>query len=107
MRLGLSTHGYAEVASALAIRPSYIAIGPVFATTTKQLKTKPQGIEALKRWRRSLNYPLVAIGGISLDKAKDLCEAGADGIAVVSDIATAAHVEQRVTSWLEKVFCKS
>lgn len=101
LRLGVSTHCYAEVANALAIRPSYIAIGPIFATTTKTMSSAPQGVEALKRWRRSLRYPLVAIGGISLADVNALREAGADGIAVVRDISEAADLSARVTSWLD------
>jgi hydroxymethylpyrimidine kinase/phosphomethylpyrimidine kinase/thiamine-phosphate diphosphorylase len=100
IRLGLSTHCYLEVATALTLRPSYIAIGPIYATTTKAMKFAPQGVDALKRWRRSLKCPLVAIGGISLEKAKEIAEAGADGIAVVSDIIRAANPEERAKSWL-------
>src|SRR5262249_53219508 len=71
LRLGVSTHCYSEVARALALRPSYLAIGPIHATTTKEMKFAPQGIEALKRWRRTLRYPLVAIGGCILDNTHE------------------------------------
>jgi hydroxymethylpyrimidine kinase / phosphomethylpyrimidine kinase / thiamine-phosphate diphosphorylase len=101
IRLGLSTHRYSEVATALYLRPSYIAIGPIFSTTTKVVNTLPQGVAALKRWRRSLKYPLVAIGGIALENAKEIKEAGANGIAVVSDIVKATNLNRRVESWLE------
>jgi hydroxymethylpyrimidine kinase / phosphomethylpyrimidine kinase / thiamine-phosphate diphosphorylase len=100
LRLGLSTHCYREVARALSLRPSYIAIGPIHATTTKEMKFAPQGIEALKRWRRTLNYPLVAIGGIFLDNAQEAIDGGADGVAVVRDISQSSDTIDRVAQWL-------
>jgi hydroxymethylpyrimidine kinase / phosphomethylpyrimidine kinase / thiamine-phosphate diphosphorylase len=100
LRLGLSTHCYREVARALAVRPSYIAIGPIHETTTKEMKFNPQGIEGFRRWRRSLNYPLVAIGGLFLDNAQEVIDAGADGIAVVRDVIQAGDLAQRVHDWL-------
>lgn len=99
IRLGVSTHCYAEVAWALAVRPSYIAIGPVFETTTKPMAFAPQGLQALKRWRQTLDYPLVAIGGMFLENAPDVLAAGVDGIAVVRDIAQAKDLSTRVMLW--------
>jgi hydroxymethylpyrimidine kinase/phosphomethylpyrimidine kinase/thiamine-phosphate diphosphorylase len=101
LRLGISTHCYAEVARALAIHPSYIAIGPVFSTTTKTMRFAPQGIKALQRWRRTLPYPLVAIAGIFLDNAPEVLATGVDSIAVVRDITTAPDLAARVAQWLE------
>jgi hydroxymethylpyrimidine kinase/phosphomethylpyrimidine kinase/thiamine-phosphate diphosphorylase len=100
LRLGVSTHCYREVARALALRPSYIAIGPIHATTTKEMKFEPQGIESLKRWRRSLNCPLVAIGGLFLDNAIEAIDGGADGVAVVRDITQSSDIVGRVKKWL-------
>jgi hydroxymethylpyrimidine kinase / phosphomethylpyrimidine kinase / thiamine-phosphate diphosphorylase len=100
LRLGVSTHCYREVARALAIRPSYMAIGPIHTTTTKEMKFAPQGIEALKRWRRTLNYPLVAIGGLFLDNAHEAIDGGADGVAVVRDISQSSDIGRRVADWL-------
>jgi hydroxymethylpyrimidine kinase/phosphomethylpyrimidine kinase/thiamine-phosphate diphosphorylase len=100
VRLGLSTHCYAEVARALAIRPSYLAIGPVFSTTTKTMRFAPQGLEALRRWRRTLPYPLVAIAGIFLDNAPEVMATGVDALAVVRDITQATDVPERVAQWL-------
>lgn len=102
IRLGVSTHCYAEVARALALRPSYIAIGPVFATTTKEMRFAPQGLEALGRWRRTLaSYPLVAIGGMFRHNASAVLETGADSIAVVRDVTQAENVESSVREWLD------
>lgn len=100
IRLGVSTHCYREVACALSLRPSYMAIGPIHATTTKAMKFEPQGLEALRRWRKTLPYPLVAIGGIFLDNASEVLACGADGIAVVRDITQAADLPDRVRQWL-------
>ncbi len=101
LRLGVSTHSYSEVARALAVRPSYLAIGPIHATTTKEMKFAPQGVEALQRWRRSLgSYPLVAIGGIFVENTQPIIEAGADGVAVVRDISQASDLSGKVGQWL-------
>lgn len=99
IRLGLSTHCYAEVARALAIRPSYMAIGPIHHTTTKTMRFAPQGLESLKRWRKTLDYPLVAIGGLFLENAPEALAAGADAIAVVRDIINAPDVPAQVQRW--------
>jgi len=101
LRLGVSTHNYAEVAVALSLRPSYMAVGPIFATSSKPVDTLPQGLLALRRWRRSLKYPLVAIGGINLQNAKEVLAAGADGIAVIKGIASQADSEASVNAWLK------
>ena len=101
LRLGVSTHGYAEVARALALNPSYIAIGPIHATSSKHVNVPPQGVSALKRWRRTLRYPLVAIGGITLQNAREVLEAGADSIAVMKDLASYSDSEAQVRAWLE------
>lgn len=101
LRLGVSTHCYEEVSRALTIQPSYVAVGPIFETTTKQMTFKPQGLSALKRWKKILkNYPVVAIAGIFLENAQDVLDCGADGIAVVREITQAENLELRVKQWL-------
>ncbi len=101
LRLGISTHGYTEAARAHALRPSYIALGPIFPTTLKSMNVAPQGIESLRIWSKLLTCPVVAIGGIKIQQAKDIYAAGADSIAVVSDITQNADPEGRVTEWLQ------
>jgi hydroxymethylpyrimidine kinase/phosphomethylpyrimidine kinase/thiamine-phosphate diphosphorylase len=101
LRLGLSTHCYEEVARAVAAQPSYIAIGPIFHTTLKAMNFAPQGISALARWRQMLRGPLVAIGGIRLEQAPEILAAGADSIAVVSDVTQNKNPEARTKAWLE------
>ena len=99
-RLGVSTHCYGEVARALALQPSYMAIGPIFPTDTKVMRFGPQGLAALQRWRVSLPYPLVAIGGIKLDRAAEVLAAGADSIAVITAISEAEDPEAETRRWL-------
>lgn len=100
LRLGISTHCYAEVARALAVRPSYIAIGPVFPTTTKVMRFFPQGLDALSKWSQMLTYPLVAIGGITFELAKEASSHGASGLAVVRDIVDSSQPSARVQEWM-------
>ena len=101
LRLGISTHSYSEIARALAYKPSYLAIGPIYSTTTKAMSWLPQGLENLKRWRRSLPYPLVAIAGITLERLPAVLAAGADGVAVIRDILNHEAPEARTKAWLE------
>ena len=91
LRLGISTHSYWELARALAINPSYIALGPVFETTSKQMPFSPQGIERVKLWTKLLgdNYPLVAIGGINQQRAETLKQTGVGSVAMISAITQA------------------
>lgn len=103
IRLGISTHNYTEVARALAFQPSYIAIGPIYATTTKIMTHRTQGLSGLKQWSSMLEYPLVAIGGIFLNDAADMIAAGADGVAVVRDISENANPHERASQWMRLV----
>lgn len=91
LRLGVSTHDDMEIDVALAARPSYIALGHVFPTQTKQMPSAPQGLEHLARHiERLVDYPTVAIGGISLARAPAVMATGVGSIAVVSAITQAA-----------------
>lgn len=99
LRLGISTHSYAEMARAKACRPSYIALGTVYPTTSKVMDYPPLGVDAFARMARLSDVPVVAIGGIHLDNAKPLLEAGADGLAVISEIRDATDLSARVAAW--------
>jgi hydroxymethylpyrimidine kinase/phosphomethylpyrimidine kinase/thiamine-phosphate diphosphorylase len=88
--LGLSTHCYHEVARAHALNPSYIACGPIYATTSKVMPFQPQGLNQLRRWRRTLRYPLVAIGGINPARLPPILQMGIDGVALISAITNAS-----------------
>jgi len=90
LRLGVSTHDDMEIDVALAARPSYIALGHVFPTLTKQMPSAPQGLAQLRRHiERLADYPTVAIGGISLERAPAVLATGVGSIAVVSAITQA------------------
>lgn len=90
LRLGLSTHDDAELDRALAIQPSYIALGHIFPTQTKEMPSAPQGIEQLKHHlTRLTQIPTVAIGGISIAWAPEVLATGVGSIAVVSAITQA------------------
>ena len=101
LTLGLSTHDDAELETALAARPDYIALGPIFPTTLKAMRFAPQGIPKITEWKQRVgNIPLVAIGGIKLEQADEIFAAGADSIAVVSDITQNDDPDARVRAWL-------
>ncbi|ROS31872.1 thiamine phosphate synthase [Raoultella terrigena] len=102
LRLGVSTHDDMEIDVALAARPSYIALGHVFPTQTKQMPSAPQGLEQLARHiSRLQDYPTVAIGGISLERAPAVLGTGVGSIAVVSAITQAADWQQATAQLLE------
>lgn len=91
LRLGLSTHDDAELDRALALRPSYIALGHIFPTQTKDMPSAPQGVAQLQRHLARLHdISTVAIGGISLARVPEVLATGVGSIAVVSAITQAA-----------------
>ncbi|WP_321915899.1 thiamine phosphate synthase [Paraburkholderia sp. J11-2] len=92
VRLGLSTHGYFEMLTALHFRPSYLACGAVFATTTKAMPTAPQGLARLARYVKLLDgvVPMVAIGGIDGNVLPEVLATGAGSAAVVRAVTEAA-----------------
>lgn len=101
LTLGLSTHDEAELDTALGHAPDYVALGPIFPTTLKSMRFAPQGIARIGEWkRRAGKVPLVAIGGIKLEQAAELYRAGADSIAVVSDVTQNPAPDERVRAWL-------
>ena len=101
LTLGISTHDEDELDNALMHKPDYIALGPIFFTTLKSMRFKPQGIERITAWKLVIgDIPLVAIGGIKLEHAPDIFAAGANSIAVVSDVTLNADPDARVRDWL-------
>src|ERR1044072_710651 len=101
LTLGISTHDDAELATALAAKPDYVALGPIFPTTLKSMRFAPQGIPKITEWKKRVgNIPLVAIGGIKFEESAQIFAAGADSIAVVSDITQNADPDSRVRQWL-------
>jgi thiamine-phosphate pyrophosphorylase len=102
IRLGISTHDLAELGVALAAEPDSIALGPIYATTTKSTGRAPQGLDRIAEWRRMISpeLPLVVIGGITLDTAPALIAAGAQSCAVVSDVLGSPSPDARAATWL-------
>lgn len=101
LRLGVSTHDGDELETALSADPDYIALGPVFPTSSKSLKWEPQGVAKVTGWKRQVGgLPLVAIGGISLERAGEVLQSGADSIAVISDVTRNPDPEQRTRDWI-------
>ena len=101
-RLGISTHSHEELQIALAAGPDYVALGPIYETRLKVMKWSPQGLDRIADWRRRVGgLPLVAIGGLTPERADSVIEAGADSLAVVTDFITHADPEARVRQWLE------
>lgn len=101
LTLGLSTHDETELEAALAHRPDYVALGPIYPTTLKAMRFGPQGLAPIGAWKRRVGaVPLVAIGGITLERGPGVFAAGADSIAVVSDIGQSPDPDARVRSWL-------
>jgi thiamine-phosphate pyrophosphorylase len=102
LTLGLSTHDDAELDTALSQRPDYVALGPIFPTTLKAMRFGPQGIPRVSEWKKRVGKtPLVAIGGIKLEQAAEIFAAGADSIAVVSDVTQNPDPDARVRAWLK------
>src|SRR6201982_720057 len=101
LTLGVSTHDDEELAIALKAKPDYVALGPIFFTTLKSMRFAPQGIPKITEWKRRVgDIPLVAIGGIKLEQAAEIFSAGADSIAVVSDVTQNTDPDARVRAWL-------
>lgn len=102
LKLGVSTHDSAELDKALGVKPDYVALGPVYETILKKMKWQPQGVEKVTRWKNLVgDLPLVAIGGLTPDRAQGVLQAGADSAAVVTDIKLNENPENRVNEWIK------
>ena len=103
LRLGVSSHTPLEMARAHAVQPSYVALGPVYETTLKAMRYTPLGLKTLRDWTRRYQprYPVVAIGGISLDRARAVWACGVDSIAVVSAVTQAAQPRDAVRVFMD------
>ncbi len=102
LRVGISTHDHAELERALHLDPDYVALGPIYPTTLKVMPFAPQGLERIGEWKRLVGQrPLVAIGGITLERAGCCLDAGADSIAIVSDVTRHPDPPARIRAWLQ------
>jgi len=101
LKLGISTHTHEELDIALAAKPDYIALGPIWETKLKPMRYGPQGLDNIKDWRRRVgSLPLCAIGGITPERAPSVVAAGADSCAVITDFFTASDPEARIRTWV-------
>ena len=101
LALGVSTHDEAELDRALATNPAYIALGPVYPTILKAMKWAPQGLDRVRDWKARVGaVPLVAIGGLSVERAAGVFAAGADIASVVTDITLNPDPEARFRAWI-------
>jgi thiamine-phosphate diphosphorylase len=102
LRLGVSTHDEAELDCALSVSPDYVALGPIYPTVLKQMRFAPQGLERIGVWKRRIGgLPLVAIGGLTPERAPGALAAGADSLAVVTDVLRHPNPEARARQWLD------
>ncbi len=101
VRIGLSTHDDAELERALSFDPAYVALGPVYPTLLKKMPWAPQGLARLTNWKARIGHtPLVAIGGLTIDRLPGVFAAGADSAAVVTDLLQAENPEARTRDWI-------
>jgi thiamine-phosphate pyrophosphorylase len=100
LKIGVSTHSFEELDKALAAQADYIALGPIYATKLKAMPWPPQGLPRISEWRSRISCPLVAIGGITLDRAPLVLASGADSVAVITDIVTHQDPETHAEKWV-------
>lgn len=101
IKLGISTHDHAELDRALSFDPDYVALGPIYPTILKQMPWAPQGLDRIGEWKKLVGArPLVAIGGLTIERAVLCLKAGADSAAVVTDITRNAEPEARTRAWI-------
>lgn len=101
IRIGVSTHDHAELEKGLAVDPDYVALGPIYPTKLKQMPWAPQGPARLGEWKKLVgDRPLVAIGGLTVDRALLCLESGADIVSVVGDIVNHADPVGQARLWL-------
>ena len=101
VKIGMSTHNHEELERALALQPDYVALGPIYPTVLKVMPWGPQGLERITEWKQRVgDIPLVAIGGLTVERLPGVFKAGADSAAVVNDIVSNADPEGRARQWL-------
>jgi thiamine-phosphate pyrophosphorylase len=101
LRLGVSTHDHAELEKGLATDPDYVALGPIYPTLLKKMAFGPQGLERIGEWKKLVGRrPLVAIGGLTVERALLCLQAGADSAAVVGDIVNNRDPIAQARKWI-------
>jgi len=100
--VGFSTHTLAQAVESIKLPIDYVAIGPVFSTTTKKNAEAVVGLEGVKKAREAIgDFPLVAIGGINLENFQEVLDAGADSVAIISDLVSEAD---KITERLKEFY---
>jgi thiamine-phosphate diphosphorylase len=103
VRIGISTHDESELARALGLEADYVALGPIYPTLLKVMAFAPQGLDRIGEWKRRIGArPLVAIGGLTLERLPGVLAAGADSAAVVTDIVRNPDPEKRMADWVNQ-----
>ena len=103
--IGFSTHNLEQALAASKLPADYIAVGPIFPTSTKLDAEPVVGLEKLATICKAVQKPVVAIGGIRLENAAEVLAAGPHSIAVVSDLLSAADIQARVREWINQLCC--
>lgn len=102
LKTGISTHDRAELDRALSLDPDYIALGPIYPTILKKMPWQPQGLARIGEWKKLTgDIPLVAIGGLTVERLVAVFGAGADSAAVVTDITLNADPDARAREWID------
>ena len=101
--VGFSTHNLNQALAADSAPIDYLAIGPVFQTSTKEKPDPVVGLDGLGEIKRGLTKPLVAIGGITLDRAGSVIAAGADSVAVIADLYSAGNIAERAHEYFSRL----
>ena len=97
--IGFSTHNESQLRATASEPADYLALGPIFGTSSKENPDPPVGLAELKRLRPMTNRPLVAIGGITRANAQSVIEAGADSVAVIGDLFGEGNLKARAKEW--------
>lgn len=101
INIGISTHDHDELERALKLSPDYVAFGPIYPTILKKMRWHEQGLGRLSEWRKLVGkIPLIGIGGMNVERAPGVFNAGADVISVVTDITLNANPENRLGEWI-------
>lgn len=101
LRLGISTHSEAELAVSLSVQPDYVALGPVYETKLKAMAFAPQGLTRVTRWSELAGtVPVVGIGGITVERASGVIEAGARSVCAITDFVASDEPDVRIKEWL-------
>jgi thiamine-phosphate diphosphorylase len=100
--VGISTHDESQIDAALETDATYVAVGPIFGSATKDTGYSARGLDLI-RYADNRGKPIVAIGGIALDRVQRVMEAGAAGLAVISDLLTTGNTEARTRDFIARI----